>query len=58
MSGLDTMLQTIRDEAGAEARAVLDQARAKAARLLEEAKAATTANAKSGSKRAGGRPRT
>lgn len=41
MSGLDTMIQTIRDEAMAEAQAVLDQARSSAARLLEEARAET-----------------
>jgi len=41
MSGLDTMIQTIRDEADAEARAVLDQARSAAERLLAEAKAVT-----------------
>lgn len=41
MSGLDTMIQTIRGETEAEARSVLDEAQATAARLLDEARAET-----------------
>lgn len=41
MSGLDTMIKTILDEASAEAQAILDHAQEDAARILEEAAAAT-----------------
>ena len=41
MSGLDNIIKTIRDDAAAEAKAVLDRARESAARRLSEAKAAT-----------------
>ena len=41
MSGLDTMIKTIQDEAGAEARAIIARAEEDAARILKEAGAAT-----------------
>jgi len=41
MSGLDTMIKIILDEAGVEAQAALDRAREDAARFLAEAEAAT-----------------
>jgi V/A-type H+-transporting ATPase subunit E len=41
MSGLDTMIKTIQDEAGAEARALIARAGEDAARILEDAKTAS-----------------
>ena len=41
MSGLENIIKTIRDDAAAEAKAVLDRAREDAARALAEAKAVT-----------------
>lgn len=41
MSGLENIIKTIRDDAAAEANAVLDRARADAARFVAEARAAT-----------------